>query len=422
MKLKTIAILFGSLFLIYLSAASAQQEPQPADPETRTAQIEAERDAKSPHLKPPTRSKVESFLYWYDNQYVIPRLFAGWKGFHLGPGHFPAGAGMKFGMGYTKLAIGSRYADEDLPNRIDVSGNVGYTTRDYSSYSGNLAWRNIAGAPVDFLFGGSHYRYPQEDFFGLGQDSLEDNRTDYLMESSDFGTEAQWRPHQHLSLVAGASYLTPDIGSGTDDRFPSSEDVFDPTQLPGFDEQPDFLKITGKVAYDWRDNPLHPHRGGFYGVTFADYRDRDLDSYDFRRYDIELQQYIPLPHRYRILALRAAAVLTDTQGDQQVPFYYMPTLGGSQNLRGFREFRFRDQNALMFTAEYRWEAWWALDGAFFVDAGQVAARREDFKLDDMDVSYGFGLRFHSNKAFVFRLDFAFSKEGFIPLLRWEHAF
>ena len=74
------------------------------------------------------------------------------------------------------------------------------------------------------------------------------------------------------------------------------------------------------------------------------------------------------------------------------------------------------------TAEYRWEAWWALDGAFFVDAGKVAAERRDFDLHDLDVSYGVGFRFHSNSAFVARLDLAFSREGFIPLLRFEHAF
>jgi hypothetical protein len=41
------------------------------------------------------------------------------------------------------------------------------------------------------------------------------------------------------------------------------------------------------------------------------------------------------------------------------------------------------------TAEYRWEAWWALDDALFVDAGKVAADRKDLTLRDLDVSYGF---------------------------------
>jgi outer membrane protein assembly factor BamA len=100
----------------------------------------------------------------------------------------------------------------------------------------------------------------------------------------------------------------------------------------------------------------------------------------------------------------------------------MPDLGGAQRLRGFREFRFRDLNSVLATAEYRWEAWWALDMSVFVDGGKVAARRADIDLSDWEGSYGLGLRFHSKKAFTFRLDLAFSREGFIPLFRAEHIF
>jgi outer membrane protein assembly factor BamA len=105
-----------------------------------------------------------------------------------------------------------------------------------------------------------------------------------------------------------------------------------------------------------------------------------------------------------------------------VPFYFQPALGGSRMLRGFREFRFRDRNSLMLTAEYRWEASWLLDGALFVDAGKVTRERGDLNFRDLDVSYGFGFRVHNNSAFVTRLDLAFSREGFIPLLRFEHVF
>ena len=91
---------------------------------------------------------------------------------------------------------------------------------------------------------------------------------------------------------------------------------------------------------------------------------------------------------------------------QQVPFYFQPTLGGATHLRGFREFRFRDQNSVLVGAEYRWEAWWALDVALFADAGMVAPSRRSLSLRDMEVGYGIGFRFHSNRAFVARLDLA----------------
>jgi outer membrane protein assembly factor BamA len=58
----------------------------------------------------------------------------------------------------------------------------------------------------------------------------------------------------------------------------------------------------------------------------------------------------------RALALRDRTTLTDAAAGQVLPFYMQPVLGGSDDLRGFRPFRFADQNLLNLTAEYRWEA------------------------------------------------------------------
>ena len=54
--------------------------------------------------------------------------------------------------------------------------------------------------------------------------------------------------------------------------------------------------------------------------------------------------------------------------------------------------------------------------------GQVAANRRDLSLGNLETSDGIGFRVHSNSAFAARLDLAFSREGFIPLLRFEHVF
>ena len=62
-----------------------------------------------------------------------------------------------------------------------------------------------------------------------------------------------------------------------------------------------------------------------------------------------------------------------------MPFYLMPTLGGNDTLRGFREYRFRGPHAILRRREYRWEIWSGLDGALFYDAGKVANRRADLE-------------------------------------------
>jgi outer membrane protein assembly factor BamA len=268
---------------------------------------------------------------------------------------------------------------------------------------------------------GQYYEFPQEDFFGMGADSQESARTNYLLDAIEAGVRAQWRPSL-LEFSAGAGYFGPSLGRGTDSRYPSTEDVFDAAAAPGLGTETDFLTYAASAAFDWRDNPSFPHSGGRYAVSATQYDDRDLGEFDFYRIDVTLQQFVPLPDRYRRIALRAEGAFTKADSGQVVPFYLQPTLGGAKNLRGFREFRYRDENSVILGAEYQWDAWWAMDAALFVDAGTVARTREQLSIGNMEASYGFGLRFHSNSALVGRLDFTFSREGFIPLLRFDHVF
>jgi hypothetical protein len=353
---------------------------------------------------------------------VLSKIFGGWHGFHIGGGNFPAGAGIKFGVGFTHRFNADVDPAVERPNESIIDAVAARSTRGYTRLAGSWGVRNIGGAPVDVRLIGDYHEFPQEDFFGLGPNSLKSNRTNYRLDSRDVGAEATWRPAKLIGITGGFWSLEPTIDSGTDRRFPSTEQVFNPRTLPGFVAQPNFIRADAGLTFDWRDNPLHPHGGGKYGARLSNFADRDLDAFSFRRVELEADQYVPLPNRLRTLALHGTAVLTDPDSGNDVPFYYQPTLGGSRLLRGFREFRFRDRNSLAFTAEYRWEAWWALDGALFVDAGTVAREARDLRVGDMDVSYGVGFRVHSNSAFVARLDLAFSREGFVPLLRFEHVF
>jgi hypothetical protein len=411
--------------LVALAAAAVAQAQDPATSgaaatATRGALLAAERDQKAATTAEPARGTIERALYWYDNQSLLARLSGDWHGFHLAGGGFPGGAGTAIGVGFDRV-LGDA-TDTQRANRIGVTARAASSSRGYNRLSAGAGVTNIAGAPVDLTLHAQRYEYPQEDFFGIGRDSRSEDRTNYLQEGTEAGTALRWRPARRVELGGGLALLSPTVGPGTDSRYVSTEQRFDPTGLPGFSAQPDFLRTNASASFDWRDNPLHPHAGGRYRVEFSNYRDRELDAFDFQRVEVEVQQYVPLPHRYRTLALRAAAVLTDPAAGHEVPFFYQPTLGGSRELRGFREFRFRDRNSLALTAEYRWEASWMLDGALFVDAGTVGHQARDLSLRNLDVSYGVGFRVHSNRAFVTRLDLAMGREGFIPLLRFEHVF
>src|SRR5262249_50947449 len=121
---------------------------------------------------------------------------------------------------------------------------------------------------------------------------------------------------------------------------------------------------------------------------------------------------IPFWNKKRVIALHAATVLS-LRGDRRVvPFYMMPTLGGYDDLRGFRPRRFYDENSFVMNAEYRWEICTGLDMAIFVDSGRVFHRPGDFTFHDLQSDAGFGFRINNQQSTVMRIDAGFSGEGF----------
>src|SRR6185503_19531545 len=165
-------LLMLPLLMTVPSIVSAQD--QPAAPSERAAMLAAARDQKAVEAAPPERPAVEKALYWYDNQYLFAKIFGGWNGIHLAGGDFPAGAGMKFGVGYTR-GLGS-IAGEDTRRRVEIDSAAAYSTRGMAGLTVN----RIGGAPVDVRVRGQYYEFPQEDFFGFGPAGTTENRTDYL--------------------------------------------------------------------------------------------------------------------------------------------------------------------------------------------------------------------------------------------------
>ena len=148
-------------------------------------------------------------------------------------------------------------------------------------------------------------------------------------------------------------------------------------------------------------------------IALALARSEDLEGseFDFNRLAFDARHYVPLGSIARVLALRFFTSLHDTHDGGRVPFYFQEALGGSEMLRGFRELRFQNLNLIYLSAEYRWEAVPALEFALFYDTGKVFGDHADFSLENLEDSYGFGVRFKAPGAMVFRIDTARSREG-----------
>jgi outer membrane protein assembly factor BamA len=168
--------------------------------------------------------------------------------------------------------------------------------------------------------------------------------------------------------------------------------------------------------------PKDPHAGTHFLAKLQFFNDRNRNLFSFKQVEGAIEQYIPFLNQKRVIALRAQTALSYNDSGNVVPFYMQPSLGGASDLRGYQRYRFYDNNMFLMNCEYRWEAFTLLDMALFADAGNVFHRDGDFSLKKLESDVGFGVRFKNRHAVVFRIDTAFSQEGFGLWLNFDHIF
>ncbi len=288
---------------------------------------------------------------------------------------------------------------------------------------GLLSFPHLARGRVFGDVSVSRSDFPQEDFYGVGPDTAHSARTSYDLRNTRIGGAVGVRLTPLMVVGQRVDYAMPEVRRGGDGNLPSTDDLFTDDHAPGLDDQPDFLSSQTFLTIDRRQPGPNARRGGHYVLGFTRYFDRDLDRYNFTQWQIDLQQYLPILRGHRVLALRAAATFSDALGDQQVPFYLMPTMGGSHMVRAFPSLRFRDRHTLLLQAEYRWEILPFLTGAVFYDTGTVEPEIDALSLGRLKHDYGAGLRWGSARGVFFRTDIAIGGDhGSRFLLRFNNAF
>lgn len=397
-------------FATILAIAGA---PLSAQNDSRVAEIAAQQEQKASRVTPGEPNKWERGFLWFQNQNPFQRFSSGLAGFH------PRIGGMGPGTGF---GIGPGYQADLLNGRLSLNAGAQASFRGDRKFDIGLSAPNLAGGRYFVDFYAVHHDFPRLNYYGPGPQSEKTGRTDYRLEDTALDVTFGLRPVKHLTLAASGGYLLNNVGHGTDPRFASIEQVYSPAQAPGLDAQANYLRSGGYAQYDWRDNPDGPRRGGNYFAQFSDYRDRTFGLSNFRKLDVEAQQYIPVLNSRRVFAVRAKSTLTYANDGAPIPFYMQPSLGGAEDLRGYRPFRFHGDNLMLMSAEYRWEVFSGLDMALFGDAGQVFQNKSDFAWRELESDAGFGFRFNARNKTFLRLDVGFSHEGFQIWLKFNNVF
>lgn len=401
------------LVLLLASTCSWMLSAQ-SQPASRAEEIQAAREKKAAALTPEVASGTEQFLVRVREQRILERLTYGIGGLRARIGGLVTGSG---------FAAGPEYFRDDLANgQVMFRATTQFSTRGYQLYDVALSFPRLANNRAFFTLQATHRNYPQMNYYGPGPDSQKTGRSNYRLEDSRYGFRGGVRPSRRFNVGVSGNLLQVNVGPGTDPRYISTDRQFSPAQTPGIDQQTDFLQGGLFAEYDYRDNPAGARAGGFYQTHFFYNKDRDLDLHNHRRFDVEAQQYIPFFNQRRVIALRARTELTWKNGGNPLPFYMQPTLGGSNDLRGFRPFRFYGDNLVLFNAEYRYEVFAGLDMAVFGDAGKVFQSKKDWNVHDLEASYGIGMRFNARNAVFMRIDAGFSHEGWMLWLKFNNVF
>jgi hypothetical protein len=368
----------------------------PQEPQTREEADRQRREQQAKEVEPNEPNGVERAMNFAEQKaiFLLDR-----EGFHPKLGSLTVGSGFAYGLGFR---------DRDLfSNRGALEIWAAGSVKRYWATEARMTFPRLANNHLHLEAWGSHRDYPQENFFGLGPDSNRDDRSDYSIRTNHFGGRVGVRPFaRHLLVGGGFEYLEPRLGAGQNDNYPDVPELFPPSDVPGIDSQSDFMRSAFFVEVDYRE-PLNARKGGWYRFDYSHYDDRTTDQFSFNRFDADVRQFIGFLAGRRVLAARLFVSTSETDAGQTMPFFFMPTLGGNDTLRGFREYRFRGPHAILAQAEYRWEIWSGFDGAIFYDAGKVADRRGDLNFKDLESDYGIGFRFNTNNGIILRVDTAF---------------
>jgi surface antigen Omp85-like protein len=378
------------LLLLFVPSAGAQSAPPPS---SRAEERAREQQDKAKHTHPYVPTFFERQARRFDGSGRLGVV----KGIGVTFGGIKPGSGFAVGpaLGYTFPDGGFVHAKAVYSIRNYKLLQARYQARPFLDgrliVNGRVRWHDAPNGPVSPV--------------GPGAPDL---RADYDEQRTEVSGQAAAEPLRFVRLGAGAGWEKYSTDGGPILLFGQPPLV---RPLPGLNADPKYVHTYGTAAFDSRESQGYSRSGTLLQATVHDFRARQGAPYSFRRVDGDAQQLIPIMQGNMVFDLSAHVWSTSPGDDDDVPFFLMPTLGGSTFLRGFRNYRFRDRNAMLLAAQYRWYVQEYVEGVLFYEAGKVAPRFGDLDLGGLEKSYGIGFHFHSPRTIVLRLELARSREG-----------
>jgi hypothetical protein len=281
-------------------------------------------------------------------------------------------------------------------------------------------------------------------FYGLGPNSLEKNSTVFGMTQTIAGASAivpVWRG-LNASLLGEINGRFVDMRGNHQESHPSIEQAFNETTAPGLASHPAVVQL-GEGA---RLEPtlFSDHLQLDYLAQFQQFVAASDAHYSFRRFTADINHTIPLyrnsgsygPKTFNgpdecaaaLGATKCTAMQRNRQGSiairllisesiasagSVVPFYFQPTLGGSDingdsELPSYNDYRFRAPNKLLLRESIEHSLWGPVGLTFSADQGKVALTRGDIAFQHLAHSFSAGLTVRAGGLPAITLGFAWA--------------
>lgn len=296
-------------------------------------------------------------------------------------------------------------------------------------------------ARISVTLGYRRFDARQQNFYGLGPNTTLSSLASYGLIFNGTYAKIDDPLSAWNSIGFNFSFLQPRVTSSVYTAVPSIRAAYTESTAPGLNSRDDFLRYEPYLLFR-----IPAHRSLFttIRVGYDFYQAMGDSGHSFQQLSATSSTFIPMrwfpsqgtPYfRNRFLNAVCPSVRSDahcSMGDltltgsivasykgaaSQVPFYFDPTLGGTDitgrdTLRGFNDYRFRAPNSLLFQVDYRHGLWGPIGLLAFYDLGRVAMLPSDISLNHLRHDIGLGLFMRAGNREVIRIYIGFgSGEG-----------
>ncbi|GAB4021816.1 metallophosphoesterase [Spirosoma koreense] len=335
--------------------------------------------------------------------------------------------GVLLGVGLQWTKQGFRKAPYKFMNRLLISHSL---ATDATAFKYDGIFTDAIGK--NDLWVNAFIKAPDNvtNFFGPGNETVYDQsrriryyRTRYNL--MNLAVQLKRNVGEHVQLAVGPvfQYFKLDVQDNLG--------RFIERYLAELPEEERFLRqegyggIQAGIVIDTRNNAVQPARGIFWNTTWLGLQGFAHRSNHLTQLRTDLSTYISFSRAARfVLVNRIGGGLT--YGDPA--FYQLLYLGGHENLRGFRTYRFAGDNMVYHNLEARLKLFdfrsYLFPGSVglmaFNDVGRVWSRGEHSK--KWHDGYGGGLYISPASLLVVTASVAFSDEGTLPYVSLGYRF